>query len=205
MSSQRRSKREDTRERIIEAAFRLFVERGYHGTSMRQIAQRAGIALGAAYNHFPGKEELFVAVLAERHPYLAIVPALAEAQGETVEALVRNAAARMLQGLGERLDGLSLVFIELVEFEGRHIPQLSGTVLPYMMSFAQRFAQNRDILRPIPPGILLRSFVGLFFSYFMTQLLMRDQFPAEQEVNALDAFVDIYLHGILARPEERKE
>jgi AcrR family transcriptional regulator len=44
--SDRATKGERTRRQVIQAAQRLFVERGYHGTSMRQIAQEAGLALG---------------------------------------------------------------------------------------------------------------------------------------------------------------
>lgn len=47
-----------TDQRILEAATALFSERGYHGTSMREVAAAVGIKAGSLYNHFPGKEEL---------------------------------------------------------------------------------------------------------------------------------------------------
>lgn len=52
----------DRREQIVLAAARLFVEHGYAGTSMRQIAERAGMLAGSVYHHFPAKEDLFVAI-----------------------------------------------------------------------------------------------------------------------------------------------
>ncbi len=52
---------EQTRGEIIRAAHKLFVQQGYHGTSMRQIAKQAGIALGGLYNHFDSKQEVFQA------------------------------------------------------------------------------------------------------------------------------------------------
>ena len=45
---------------------------------------------------------------------------------------------------------------------------------------------------------MLRSFLGLFFSYFITDLLMGSQMPVAMKAGAFDYFVDIYLHGILA-------
>jgi AcrR family transcriptional regulator len=42
---------EQTKSEITQVAYRLFLEQGYHGTSMRQIAQNSGIALGGIYNH----------------------------------------------------------------------------------------------------------------------------------------------------------
>ncbi len=47
---------------ILTAALELFVERGYHGTSVPSIAERAGVAAGTIYHHFAGKEELVNAV-----------------------------------------------------------------------------------------------------------------------------------------------
>lgn len=47
-----------TDQRILEAATALFSEKGYHGTSMREVAAAVGIRAGSLYNHFPGKEDL---------------------------------------------------------------------------------------------------------------------------------------------------
>jgi AcrR family transcriptional regulator len=50
-----------TREQILEAALAAFRERGFDGTSMREIAERAGLSLGSAYYYFTGKDELVFA------------------------------------------------------------------------------------------------------------------------------------------------
>ncbi len=54
----------DTRARIIEAAFGLFAERGYHAVSVRDIAAAVGVKDASLYNHFAGKQAIFDAVLA---------------------------------------------------------------------------------------------------------------------------------------------
>ena len=188
---------ERTQAEITTAAHRLFLERGYHGTSMRDIARVAGVALGGIYNHFASKEDIFLAVFIEHHPYRDVLPAMNAAQGETIEAFVRDAAAQMLDALGESQDFLNLTFIELVEFKGRHIPQLFESIFPQILEFAQRMVAGQGELRSIPLAILVRAFIGLFFSYYMTELLIGRQLPDEMQQNALDHFVDIYLHGIL--------
>ena len=55
------AKAEETRERILDAALRLFRERGFDETTMRDIAAEAGVATGAAYYYFRSKEELVMA------------------------------------------------------------------------------------------------------------------------------------------------
>lgn len=57
------SKGERTAARIMDVAEELFAERGYDGTSLRQIADRAGIKQPGLYNHFAGKQALYEAVL----------------------------------------------------------------------------------------------------------------------------------------------
>jgi len=191
------SKGERTRSEIIAAGYRLFVRQGYNATSMRQIAGEVGLSPGAAYNHFAGKESLWRAVLSEHHPFHEIVPALGQAQGETVETLVRDAAARMTEILGQRPDVITLMLVELVEFEGKHVPELFEAFFPPLMELAQRFSQARGPLRAIPLPIILRAFVGLFFSYFITEMLIGSQLPPDLRAGAFDHFVDIYLRGIL--------
>jgi AcrR family transcriptional regulator len=48
----------DKRTAILEAALKLFTERGFHGTSTAQISKEAGVATGTLFNYFPTKEDL---------------------------------------------------------------------------------------------------------------------------------------------------
>jgi AcrR family transcriptional regulator len=197
-SSKPVTKGERTRALLLDTALRLFVANGYHGTSMRQIADEAGLALGGIYNHFGNKEDIFVGVLMERHPFLIVLPALQAAQGQTVEEILRDAAGRMVNELGHNQEFLNLMLIELVEFEAKHVPKMFETLFPSLLQFAQHVQQAEGPLRDIPLPIVLRSFLGLFFSYYITDLIMGNQMPAEMKTGAFDYFIDIYLHGLLA-------
>jgi hypothetical protein len=91
------------------------------------------------------------------------------------------------------------MFIELIEFKAKHVPRMFKVFFPQLMGFAQRFTQARGPLRRLPLPTVLRAFVGLFFSYFMTEKLIGSQLPPEMKAGAFDHFVDIYLHGILGQ------
>lgn len=197
MTVENSARGERTREDIVTAAHQLFLEQGFHGTSMRQIAHKAHIAVGGIYNHFSSKEEIFLAVLLHFHPFFDLLPAMNAAQGETVDEFVRDAARRIVGELGEGMEFLNLLFIELVEFKGRHVPQVFELIFPQVMEFAHRFLEGKDKLRPIPRPIIVRAFIGLFFSYVMTEMIIGKQLPPEMRENSLDHFVDIYLYGIL--------
>jgi AcrR family transcriptional regulator len=55
-----------TRERLLEAARRVFVERGFHATTLDQVAEEAGYTKGAVYSAFESKADLFLAIFEER-------------------------------------------------------------------------------------------------------------------------------------------
>lgn len=58
-------KQEDTRKRIIEKALELFSTRGYNAVSVGEIAKSVGIKAPSLYNHFPGKQAIFDAIVEE--------------------------------------------------------------------------------------------------------------------------------------------
>jgi len=62
----RRVKQAETRNTLLDAAKRIFLAEGYHGTSMQDIADRAGISKMTLYRHFKEKEELFLALFFEQ-------------------------------------------------------------------------------------------------------------------------------------------
>jgi AcrR family transcriptional regulator len=184
---------------IEDAAFELFMEQGYHATSMRQIAERANkLALGGIYNHFSNKEEIFAAILLDKHPYKQVLPLMLAAEGDTAEDLVRNAARILVTELGSRPELMKLIFIELVEFNGKHVSVLLGEIVPKVLPMFEKMIRVRKDLRKIPPPVLVRSFLGMFFSFYITELLIKDSLLAKlMPKNSLDLFVDIYLHGVI--------
>jgi AcrR family transcriptional regulator len=56
-----------TRRHLIEVATELFADRGYEGTSIEAVLERAGVSRGSLYHHFPGKDRLFEAVVEAVH------------------------------------------------------------------------------------------------------------------------------------------
>jgi AcrR family transcriptional regulator len=61
------AKGEQTRQLIMETAVQMFMERGYEETTMRAVAERAGVALGSAYYYFRSKEQLIQAFYGRTH------------------------------------------------------------------------------------------------------------------------------------------
>lgn len=193
-----REKSIETRTHIIEAAYRLFVENGYNATALRDISQLAGVTVGAVYNHFDTKEDIWLAVLYEKHPYHEILPLIYSVQGDTISDIVRSAARLLVRELLNRPDLFNLMFIEIVEFKAVHVTDLYNAILPHLGPLQGMLGGKKGRLRDISPAILLRSFMGLFFSYYITGVLLSSIPMITTDETSLDKFVDLYLNGVLA-------
>jgi AcrR family transcriptional regulator len=198
MQKEKLKKGEITRLVIEDAALGLFMEQGYHATSMRQIAKRANHPLGGIYNHFATKEEIFEAIIIDKHPYRSILPAILAAEGETVEEFFKNAFHIVTSELAGRPEFVNLMFIELVEFRGKHGALLLKEIAPKVLPVFEKVIKSRKNLRVTNPALLLRSFIGMEISYLITEMMISNSMISKlMPKNIEEAYVDIYLHGIL--------
>ncbi|MBY8998913.1 MAG: TetR/AcrR family transcriptional regulator [Candidatus Thorarchaeota archaeon] len=187
---------EDSRKKeILESAYLMFIERGYRGSSLRDIAEQAGIKAASIYNHFANKEEIFEAVFIEKHPLFAILSILDSVQGETAEELLNNAINRLTEELQSNPGLLNLFFVEVVEMEGKHIPQAIKTNFPPDSNFIRKIFEMKSEIRDIPVPVLIRSLIGTIFANIMFNWfigegnLKRWGKPSE--------LTDVFLRGIL--------
>ncbi len=192
------TKGETTRLLVEDAAIELFMEQGYHATSMRQIAERAGLAVGGIYNHFPSKDELFEAIIVDKHPYNRILPLIMETPGETAEEFLRSAFKVTVAELDKNPVYMKLMMIEMVEFNGRHGAGMLKEIAPKVLPMFERMLKVRKGLRISNPALFLRSFFGMIISYFLTEMITANSVISKfMPKDAADVYIDIYLHGVL--------
>lgn len=192
------TKGEATRAMIEDAAIALFMEHGYHATSMRQIAERAELALGGIYNHFSSKEEIFEAIIVDKHPYQRVLPLILEAQGETAEDFLRSATQIAIAEMKSQPYYLKLMLIEIAEFNGAHGAKMIKKVAPQILPVFEKAIKTRKELRTANPIILMRSFIGFVISYLMTEIVISNSMLKHiSPKNSMEVYIDIYLHGVL--------
>jgi AcrR family transcriptional regulator len=198
MEAEGSNKGERTRAAIIEAAYALFVEQGYHGTSMRQIAQKADLALGGIYNHFDSKEAVFKEVIVAYHPFVTVVPRLEDLQGDSIEQILRQAAYLFIHEMEQQKSIFNLMFIELIELNGRHMPALVEMILPSVLRFQQRVAAgHQQSLRTQDPVTFFRTFIGTVVAYYVMNELLAGSAVMQLGSLGIDDMMDIYLHGLI--------
>jgi AcrR family transcriptional regulator len=117
----RAERREQTRQELLSAAEACFVSRGFHASSVDEVAERAGYTKGAVYSNFASKEDLFFAVYERRVEQVLteVVPGLRQAGAEhAFDWLATGAIERQ-----DRDDGWLAVFFEFWAHVLRH-PEL---------------------------------------------------------------------------------
>src|SRR5438270_7147821 len=116
------ARRNGSREAIVEAAERLFLERGFGAVSMDELASAAGVARRTLYNQFASKEEIFREMLLRVSGQLedAFPPGI-ETRGEVEDVL--RLIARMILGLHKRPEYLG--FPRMVVADSRQFPWIA--------------------------------------------------------------------------------
>src|ERR1700682_541579 len=113
---------ERSRRKIEAAAMKIFTRQGYHGTSIREIANASGFSIGNLYNHYPTKEKLFVALVKKYEVRIAELRANALAQVDDVfqPAELERLAAAIKEIVCKNPDYWRLMYIDIVEFGNKH-------------------------------------------------------------------------------------
>jgi len=198
-----RSDGEETHAAILQAAQSLFLTHGYHGTSMRMIADAANITPAAIYNHFAGKEALFTTLLEHIAPLEPLTALLEHISGDNVEALLSQLVAGMFALASEHQAYVRLGLIDVQERQGAAVAGLLPRLLPRFLNFYGRLT-NADTgarLRDVPPHLLIRGLVSLMAGYILTDQVIASVEPGFlPPVDWEHGFTRLFLYGALRPP-----
>jgi AcrR family transcriptional regulator len=182
MNQEERSER--SRTQILESALKLFSHRGYGATSVRDIAEDAGVSKGNVYHHFSDKETIFRALLdqyfqAMSSPEFPFNRALATGTfPENLEELGK--AAR--ETVKDYREYVALIYVDVVEFDGTHIRKFYADMARRFDSFIKQHGMEDDLAGRLQDGLSPISAVMLatriFYNYFSIEILfgVKDHF-----------------------------
>lgn len=147
---------EARRAEILDAAFALFAARGFHALSMRDLARELGASTGVLYHWFPGKPELFSAML-ERQVERQVREALA-AVGEAGDRL--GALGRHIAENADDLQRTLLVALDWYRAEPRAHAPIAAALDAYRAALAGELGLGADevdrVLSMVLGGLLQR-------------------------------------------------
>jgi AcrR family transcriptional regulator len=184
---------------LIAAATRLFRSRGYHATSMQDLAEALGMNRGSLYHYIPSKDDLLWTVLSRAFDRLEerVAPIL-DSEAPPVDRL-RRAVREHLHVAAEHADELSLIQIELRSLGSEQRRQMIGRRDAYEAMWRRAIAEGVDqgSLRAVDvrlAGIAILSACNWFTQWY------RPDGPFGVDTIA-DSLADLYLDGMATRPE----
>jgi AcrR family transcriptional regulator len=198
---------EKKKSRIEEAARELFITQGFHATSMRNIAARAGTSLGNVYNYYRTKEEILESIIGR---YQTVIDSRLRAIFDEIEepldpdSLVRF-GRQIKEMVNAHHDFWLLMYIDVLEFENRHFRKMfEGLVHNLRRRFSTQFAELKKQGRVHPdvdPAVGFTAVYMQFFNYFLVEKLFggNRHFGLSDE-RVIKQLTDIYCRGLLQTP-----
>jgi AcrR family transcriptional regulator len=189
-----------TKQRLLEATLKLVSEKGYLGSTTREIAHEAGVTELTLFRHFGTKEKLFEELL-NNHTFLPkLKELLPELDGLAYEEGLRLIATRFLLSLKERKSMVKIMYSEVTIYPdkikalyNKFVDDLRSTLATYFRSL-----QKKGVLRQVAPELAARVFLGMLFAYFRSEEIMRPggmkKKAMEQQVQEL---IDIFVRGTM--------
>jgi AcrR family transcriptional regulator len=195
---------ERRKSRIEDAAKQLFIRQGFHATSMRNIAARAGTSLGNLYNYYPTKEAILGSIISKYQKVIderlrSIFDQITDPL--SVEDLTRFAHLAK-QMVNDHHDFWLLMYIDVLEFENRHFRKMFENLT---RNLRRRFAKSFDDLHQsgalhdgVDPAIGFTAAYMQFFNYFIVEKLFggNRHFGISDE-QVIGHLTDIYSRGLL--------
>jgi len=187
---------DQTKDRIVQAAYRALVKRGYHETSMKDIAAEAGVAPGLAHYYFETKEDLLVAAI--EHACQPVMDAWQQAGMNLTGPLPEDADPMMVARMGFELAkeelrtyrGLFLLTFDMFGV-GLHNPKIAAAVRAFIeerRAFIARITQGVIAGMPDPPtasaDAIAAALWGSLHGIYL-QKVMNPDFDAEAAIDAL--------------------
>ena len=165
------------RVRIQSAALYLFTRKGFHGTSVREIAVRAGVSMGNLYTYYDTKEEIFidlVHLLGRKMDALRqqqLIPLMETLDADSLRKLAR-AIGRIVR---QNLDYWRLMYIDVVEFRHKHFIHSFREIAGGLRTYAGAVIHNSQVAFPdgVIPSLAYTAIYLQFFTYFLTEELFR--------------------------------
>jgi AcrR family transcriptional regulator len=195
---------ERSRTQILDSALKLFSHKGYGATSVRDIAEEAGLSKGNVYHHFPDKETIFRALI-DRY-----FEAMSQPEFPFNRALAAGSFPENLEAIGQAIreivrdyrEYVALIYVDVVEFDGTHVRKFYQNMADRFDSFMKSTGMEKELTGKLAVGLSPVSAVMLstriFYNYFTVEILfgVKDHFGKETDAAVVE-ISRILRHGML--------
>ncbi|BCY17243.1 TetR family transcriptional regulator [Leptolinea sp. HRD-7] len=186
---------QETSEKILQIAGKLFVKNGFTATSMREIAAEAGIGKATIYYHFPDKDSIAAEMIKRTFGDMRQALKILEAEQDPRER-IRVAVTQSVEYLLESADIISVLRREVGSARDVMQTEFRGFFLEYMNLLTEAIQRGIDSgqFRPVDPKAASRVLMTMMQGTFASVYLSGIKYRSNEE--AAGSLLDIFFHGI---------
>ena len=191
---------EKNKVKIERAALQLFTRKGFHGTTVREIADKAGISMGKLYIYYDTKEDIFIDLVhhlgrkMETIRQQELIPLMASLDPDSLKKL----AMAIGKVVSENLDYWRLMYIDVVEFRHKHFIHSFREIAGGLRMYANAVIKDSEIEFPagVDPSLAYTAIYLQFFTYFLAEELFgAKRHLGMSDEEAIDQLVLLYTGG----------
>jgi AcrR family transcriptional regulator len=190
----------NTKELLLQATLKLISEKGYLGTTTREIANEAGVTEITLFRNFGSKELLFEEVLKTYTFLPRLKELLPELEGLPIEEALTLIATRFLLTLKERKAMIKIMYQEVTSYPEKIrevYNKFTEEVWTILANFIRTLQERGQVRKDLSPEIVARVYLAIFISYFRQEEIMRTGGMKKQNMEKyIREVIDILRHGI---------
>ena len=195
VGSDRPSRTEKTRKRIMVHADRVFGERGFRKVTVEELCADMGMSKRTFYRHFPDRDALVEAILAER--VADYVPLILEnlTSPEPVDKILKKHFDLLIQDVFSRVSTQVMADVQVLMPElWDRFDQLRGGAVGIITDLLRRGQQEGSIRRDIDPTVAGKLIQGILTNVAHPQFMVEQGLSFDQFIST---FKDLLLQGVL--------
>ena len=186
--------------KIEQAALALFTRKGFHGTTVREIARKASVSMGKLYIYYETKEDIFIDLVERLGKHMEalrqkeLIPLMRSPDPESLKKLAM-AIGRIVS---ENLDYWRLMYIDVVEFRHKHFIHGFREIAGGLRTYSTALFRNSAVPFPrgVDPGLAYTSIYLHFFTYFLVEELFgAKRHLGVNDEEAVEQLVRLYTGG----------
>jgi TetR/AcrR family transcriptional regulator len=193
---------EDRRRQLIQVAMRLFSQKGFRGTTTKEIALAAGVTEAIIFRHFASKDDLYAAILDFKASEVRVEDWLEEprefARRRDDEGLFRSLASKIIDHYRSDLDFMRLMFYSALEghdlaqnFREKQFTPIHDFLRDYIVT-----RQREGEFRNCNPGAAVRAFIGMPVYHSLVNRLLECKVLRISDEEAIETFTKLFLEGL---------
>lgn len=197
-------KQTDKQQKIVEAAIKIFAEKGFANTSTSEIAAEAGVAEATIFRHYGTKDNLLLSVilpfLKDFIPYMIqeVLNDLMAQNPKTFEDFLRALIKNRIDFINNNKKLFQILVKEVIyreEFKQELKPLVSENIIKHFGKITETFKTSKDLTQPLTP-VALRMVLTFLYGYFTTRfVLITDNFVVDEDAE-LDVVICFIMDGL---------